>query len=383
MKILQILIRRRKLISINIILLIIFISTPALLLRAYSKIKNSSAKYEVKRANYPAFSNPLDARKIREEQSLIKSNYNPFTAFLPNSMEGSYVNIEGKYSSRKSHNDTLEGSTWFFGGSTIFGLDSEDNHTIPSKFAKLTNTGVKNFGVIDWNSRQSLNHLISIIGDGNTPKQIVFYDGVNDVLHGCKEFAHTIPTHSMTKYISDSISKDWYFIYFLKNKYSQITQTLIRPYVLLTNKLLPAVRKETSYINKKYGNCLDNIVRHQEIANHLVNNWYLGYLIAQSRGAKFLAILQPTSFSSSSPLGYLMEKDRHRIHAYEFNNVYKAIRRKIREFCVEDNDFCMSIKDGSEWLNVDFPVFTDFVHVSQKGNLIIAERIFEVLKKEN
>ena len=379
MKILQSLTRRRKLISINIIFLIIFLSTPSLILSAYSKFKNSSAKYELKRASYPAFNDPIVAKRIREEQSLVKSIYNPFTAFLPKSIKGNYVNIEGKYSSRKSYNDILEDSTWFFGGSTIFGLDSEDNHTIPSKFAKLTNSGVKNFGVVDWNSRQSLNHLISIIGDGNNPKRIVFYDGVNDVLHGCKEFAHSIPTHSMTKYISDSISKEWDVIYFLKNKYSQITQTLLKPYVLLTNKLLPKVNKETFYWNKKKGNCLNNLVRHEEIASHLVNNWYLSYQIAQSKGANFLAILQPTTFSSSSPLGYLMEKDRHRIHADEFNNVYKAIRRKIREVCIEDNDFCSSIKDGSKWLNVDFPVFTDFVHVSQKGNLIIAERIFEIL----
>ena len=46
--------------------------------------------------------------------------------------------------------------------------------------------------------------------------------------------------------------------------------------------------------------------------------------------------MQPTTFSSSSPLDYLMEKDRHRIHKYEFNNVYKAIRRKIKEVCIED-----------------------------------------------
>ena len=379
MRILQSLIRRRKLISINIIFLIIFLFTPSLILGAYKKIKNSDAKHELKRASYPSFKDPLVAKRIREEQSFIKSKYKPFTAFLPKAINGNYVNIEGKYSSRKSYNDSLEDSTWFFGGSTMFGLDSEDNHTIPSEFAKLTNSGVKNFGVSDWNSRQSLNHLISIIGDGNNPKQIVFYDGVNDVLHGCKEFAHTIPTHSMTKHISDSISQEWDIIYFLKNKYSQITKILVRPYVLLANKLLPEVRKETFYENKKQGSCLNNFVRHEEIAMHLVNNWYLSYQIAQSRGAKFLAILQPTTFSSSSPLEYLMEKDRHRIHKYEFNNVYKAIRRKIREVCIEDNDFCSSIKDGSEWLNVDFPVFTDFVHVSQKGNLIIAERIFEVL----
>jgi len=379
MNILKFLIKKRKLISINIILLIIFISTPAFILRAYTKIKNSSDKYETKRANYPAFNNPLIAKKIREEQSLIKSNYHPFTAFLHKVKTGNYVNIEGKYSTRKSYNDTLEGSTWFFGGSTIFGLDSEDNHTIPSEFAKLTKSGVKNFGVQDWNSRQSLNQLISIIGDGHNPKQIVFYDGVNDVLHGCKEFANSIPTHSMRKYIGDSISKEWDVVNFVKNQYSQFTRKLVRPYVLLVNKFLPEVSSEISYKNKMNGSCLNNIVRHEEIAMHLVNNWYLGYLIAESRGADFLAILQPTSFSTSSPLDYLMEQDRHVNHEYEFNNVYKAIRRKIREVCIEDNDFCSSIKDGSEWLNVDFPVFTDFVHVSQKGNLIIAEKIIEVL----
>ncbi len=376
-------IRRRKIISINIILLIIFFSTPSLILWAYSKILNISAKDEFKRANYPSFSNPLVAKRIREEQDLIKYKYSPFTAWQPKTIQGKYVNIDGKYLTRKSYNDALGGSTWFFGGSTVFGLDSEDNHTIPSKFAKLTNLNVKNFGVVDWNSRQSLNHLMSIIGDGNIPKQIVFYDGVNDVLHGCKEFADTIPTHSRTKYIGDSISEEWDIIYFLKNNYSQITQTLIKPYVLLANKLMPEVRKKASYKNKKYGNCLNKISRHEEIASQLINNWYLSYLIAKSKGVKFLGILQPTTFSSSSPIGYLMEKDRHIVHSYEFKNVYMAIRKKIREVCIQDNDFCTSIKDGSEWLNVDFPVFTDFVHVSQKGNSVIAERIFDVLNKEN
>ena len=59
----------------------------------------------------------------------------------------------------------------------------------------------------------------------------------------------------------------------------------------------------------------------------------------------------------------------------------RLFEKKIKEVCIEEDDFCSSIKDGSEWLNVDFPVFTDFVHVSQKGNLVIAERIFDVLNK--
>ena len=47
-----------------------------------------------------------------------------------------------------------------------------------------------------WASRQSLNQLISLIGDGNIPNQVIFYDGANDVNHMCRSEINQIPSHT-------------------------------------------------------------------------------------------------------------------------------------------------------------------------------------------
>ena len=49
----------------------------------------------------------------------------------------------------------------------MWGTGASDNQTIPSHFHELTNKNVFNFGETGWASRQSLNQLISLIGDGN------------------------------------------------------------------------------------------------------------------------------------------------------------------------------------------------------------------------
>ena len=74
------------------------------------------------------------------------------------------VKINAKYKNRKSFNESISNSTWFFGGSTMWGTGSSDNDTIPSFYAKKTKSKVFNFGETGWTSRQSLNQLINIIG---------------------------------------------------------------------------------------------------------------------------------------------------------------------------------------------------------------------------
>ena len=119
------------------------------------------------------------------------------------------MTIQGKYNTRKSLNENLKNSNWFFGGSTIFGIGAVDNETIPSNYAYITNEEVMNFGREDWASRQSLNKLINLIGDGLKPKRIIFYDAVNDIRHQCSNLTKNerIPFHGRETVFRDYIDK--------------------------------------------------------------------------------------------------------------------------------------------------------------------------------
>ena len=55
------------------------------------------------------------------------------------------------------------------------------------------------FGEKGWNSRQSLNQLINLIGDGHTPKKVIFFDGLNDAILQCRSDVKKLPTHPFEK----------------------------------------------------------------------------------------------------------------------------------------------------------------------------------------
>ena len=61
-----------------------------------------------------------------------------------------------------------------FGGSTLFGYGSNDQNTIPSLYNQITGKKVLNFGDTGWHSRQSLNQLLNVIGDGYIPSKLFF-----------------------------------------------------------------------------------------------------------------------------------------------------------------------------------------------------------------
>ena len=95
----------------------------------------------------------------------IPTIYRSFIGWRREKVNFKYTKILGPYNARKSKGESINNSVWFFGGSTMWGTGSSDNHTIPSHFNSLTNIPVYNFGETGWNSRQSLNQLINVIGD--------------------------------------------------------------------------------------------------------------------------------------------------------------------------------------------------------------------------
>lgn len=80
---------------------------------------------------------------------------------------------------------------WMFGGSTTFGVDQRDDHTIASELAKVAweqghALRVTNFGVpgdVAWQQERRLDRQLVRTGRSDPPDLVVFYDGANDIVY--------------------------------------------------------------------------------------------------------------------------------------------------------------------------------------------------------
>ena len=381
----HILARAIRIISINIEILLLLLVSPTILLRGYETAKSvaslATGKSHTKRlhyqALYPVYKNQETAEKLYSLQSKMeKAKYRSFLSWKSATMNSQSINIEGPYSSRLSRFQNLNNSTWFFGGSTIWGFGAEDDETIPSFYSILTKSFVYNFGELGWTSRQSLNQMLNALGDGNIPDRIIFFDGVNDVWAQCRTESKELPSDRYELKIRSALDKhDKPFrIEILASKVKDI---VIQPYLILLRKLQPQKNKAMNSIDSYAFNCSSNPLKAAGVAKHLVNNWHTAHLIAKSKKIRFNAILQPTIFTSETNTSYIASSERaswpHVRKQYE--TVYPLILKEINLICRYDKSFCDSFIDGRKWLWRRKNIFIDFCHIGATGNLIIAGKI--------
>jgi hypothetical protein len=76
---------------------------------------------------------------------------------------------------------SIDGATWFFGGSTSFGFGVPDRQTIPAYLEQLIGGPVINFAVRGHGSTMENRLLRYYLRAGYRPKQVIFLDGINEV----------------------------------------------------------------------------------------------------------------------------------------------------------------------------------------------------------
>ena len=332
-------------------------------------------------AYYPTYADKKFSVQLFKEYDQIPYFYRSYIGWRMEKANFEYINISGPYNSRKSTGEALNNSIWFFGGSTMWGTGASDSQTIPSHFNSLTNNKVYNFGEGSWNSRQSLNQLISAIGDKNNPSAVVFYEGVNDVLNLCRSEVKLLPAHAMEKKIQYAVYPKTLPIVPL---HERISKFIIAPYIALSKKFsiqIPVV----SQTNSKAFDCDTNQAKALSIAHHLVNNWRTAYLLSKSKDFEFYAILQPTLFTTKTNSEYFLSNhvNENRLYVDQYNTVYPLIVKEMQTSCQSDPNFCSSMINGTNWLDGTNNIFIDFCHVTSIGNKIIAERIKSLINIEN
>lgn len=113
---------------------------------------------------------------------------------------------------RVSYEPTTPGgalTVWFFGGSALFGDGQRDEHTIPSEFARIAEeqgipVEVRNYGRPGIAMWQELELYEQLVGTGDKPDLVVFYDGFNDLAWQLNVLLTNIPVNVYDASASDA-----------------------------------------------------------------------------------------------------------------------------------------------------------------------------------
>ncbi len=304
----------------------------------------------------------------------MTTKYQPFVGWTKKEYKGNYIviNEDGDriHENHTNGSDTIKHAA-FLGGSTAWGTGSADDETIPA-FLDALNTDliVHNFGEEAYNSRQELAKLINLYLDKRHFDSVIFLDGANEVTSYCIKGASKVTHHKealFRKRIEDNISG-------VKNNVVFVALDYL--FIKKTNRLINALLRVEEIDPSIFYDCDKNDKKANYIAHTILENWKIAHALVNSKGGRFIAILQPNAFVGNPQLSHLKDFPPMKNYlADQFKSVYPIIQKLIAE------ENLPWIYDLTDIYNSEEYIYIDYVHVSPNGNLIMAKRINQILYK--
>ena len=299
---------------------------------------------------------------IFSEYNQVKFNYEAFVGWRSLPFKGITTNINSRglrYTKNGHGSDIASGKSRlvrFFGGSTMWGEGSDDQHTIPSLYAGFSKDTVVNHAQLAYNSRQNLDALISLINEGDSLDLVIFYDGVNDASFLCPSEIH-VPGHRLVPMFQKKIYVSYPRLFY---------QVLHK---LFLENIIRVIQRNNDEYSPDLWNCLEGN-KARDIARFMISNWEIANELVKERGGKFIAVLQPVSFRGNPRLDHLkLDEELGR----NIGRVYEEINILLNQ---KNYDWVI---DLSQSFNGDDYIYIDFCHVSPNGNEIIAQQLVQRL----
>ena len=325
------------------------------------------------RANLDLYSDIAWADRHFFEFSELTTTYYDYITWRRDDFAGETVNIFNGLrvtTSPQNRNSNIS-DYYFFGGSTTWGTGVDDANTYPSIFAQRLETQAINFGETGYIARQSLAFLNNFLVESSisnlSGQHIVFYDGVNDVVHRCRSEINGLAT-GRERQIQNRLPQNSSEKYSFGKLFEQLTQFL----QAVTRRLGV---NDASLVAESTYSCSSDSKKAEDIARTLVETWQLASDTIVQRGGSFTAILQPVAFIGNPNVDYLELTTSNDL---ALKMQYEVVYPLIRQFAEAAN---INFIDLSSVYDNCKNCYIDFCHVSPQAHQILVESLMSKLDR--
>jgi lysophospholipase L1-like esterase len=281
----------------------------------------------------------------------------------------------------------------FFGGSTVQGAGVPDDLTIPSVFSQLANSTasnvvyhVENYGVSGYTHTQAIVKLILLLREGKKFDYVVMYNGANDIdnayeagkagaIYGEKTVENRLYGglwgQAKEKVKDQLTSCGLCRLVITTSRHTPFLKDYLTPLLVQTRKFLlfkeGATKSEEDLVPFAQG-IADNYSKSHELLDRL----------SRAYGFTYFDFWQPSLHYEEGPVGgeQLYWSIDNRLTDEKLKSLFLLTLENIRAAKLNNfYDLSTALADRTK------AYYLDAVHISDEGNAVVAQRIFETFKK--
>lgn len=350
---------------VNLVLVLVLVALIILLPPALLDVYKQATARPDSRALLPNYKGVPWAATHFTEFGMMRTTYHDYIGWRRIAFSGQTITIDNNgYRRHPQSPEPEQAEVWLFGGSTVWGPGVADAMTIPAYVQQASTLSTFNFGESAYTAHQSYNLLIKNYLSGGRPKHVVFYDGANEVVIKCRaeltffSAAQEVTIRERLQGVSHGAS---------------LAAEVFAPALQALRRFSDLRGRAASAGTPELFDCHTNEIKRQRIAAALVLDWQLARQLVESRGGRFLAVLQPVAYTGQPALEHLQAVRGDTLLRAQYDAVYAEIVKQLDEAAVPYADLRAA-------LDSTHPLYIDFAHVSPQGNQVLGQRIAELLR---
>lgn len=300
---------------------------------------------------------------------------------IPKNFHGRYITINNGVRHTSDAPSTFDNIIYVFGGSTIFNNEVPNHYTVSSFLQRLVNDNsskrykVENYGATTVVSSQELERLKLIqLQRGDI---VIFFDGGNDSfisIYNKDPDGWIVGENNNILFEKSRLSNFMVKIHTKLKPYSTFVNVFLSPY---DYRFEPAHLNDRSEVDKLSSKMRTKFIRNIfEAHNYTIES-----------GGEFFHFLQPTIFTVKQPslYEYQLKQNPYLISAgieKALNEGYKALKPATKELQRDYGVLSFNITNIFNKRSSNDEYFLDWIHVTEKGNEVIANAIFKKINSK-